>query len=132
MLTDGIIRPSTSPFSSLVLLVKMKDDTLRFCVDYQALNVATMKDQFPISMVEELLSSAKIFPKLDLRARYHQVWIHPNDVDKIALQTHDGHFEILVMPFGLTNAPSTSKSLMNSTFRKVLCKSDSYFFLMIF
>lgn len=74
MLSEGVIRPSTSPFSAPVLLVKKKDGTWRFCVDYWALNAITAKYQFPILTVEEFLdeiTGTKVFLKLGLCAGYH-------------------------------------------------------------
>jgi hypothetical protein len=131
MLQQGVIGPSCSAFSVPVLLVKKADNSGQFCVNYRALNVQMVKDKFPIPVVEELLDelrAATFLTKLDLRSGYHQVGMHPEDVDKTTFRTHQGLFEFLVMPFSLSNAPTTFQVLMNEVLRLFRRKSMLIFF----
>ena len=123
LVDKGFIRPSTSPFASPVLLVPKPNGTWRLCVDYRALNLATVKSKYPLPRLEDLfhqLHGAKYFSKLDFTSGYWQIAMDPSDVHKTAFTTRYGLFEWLVMPFGLTSAPSTFQRAMHALFHDLL------------
>lgn len=122
-LDAGIIRPSSSPVGAGFFFVDKKDKTLRPCIDYRGLNQITIKNKYPLPLINSAfqpLHSATIFSKLDLRNAYHLVRIRKGDEWKTAFNTPLGHFEYLVMPFGLTNAPAVFQALVNDILRDFL------------
>lgn len=117
LLDAGLIQPSKAPNGAPVLFQKRQDGSMRMCVDYRALNKVTVKNKYPVPLVQDLmdrLSKASWFTKLDLRSGYWQVRIAEGDEPKTTCVTRYGSYEFLVMPFGLTNAPTTFCNLMNN------------------
>ena len=116
MLEQGIIKVSSSPWSSPVVLVKKKDGSTRFCVDDRKLNAVTRKDSYPLPRIDDVLDSltgSKYFTTLDLQSGYHQVAMSPDSQDKTAFVTHAGVYSYDVMSFGLCNAPPCFQRLMS-------------------
>lgn len=131
MLAQGLIQPSTILFSSPVLLVKKKDGTYRFYVDFRQLNAITAKSKFLVLVFDQLmdeLTHASWFSNLDLRAGFHQILLHPGEEHKTTFQTHLGQYEFRVMAFGLTGAPGSFQGAMNVTLAPGLCKFVIVFF----
>ena len=116
MLSGGQIEPSDSPWSAPVVLVTKKDGGTRFCVDYRRLNLATVKDAYPLPHIDDtldILAGKRWFSTMDLASGYWQVSLSPEARCKTAFATHSGLFQFRVKPFGLCNAPATFERLMD-------------------
>ena len=132
MLSQGVIQPSSSPWSSPIVLVKKKDGSYRFCIDYRKLNSITKIDAHPLPRVDDLLEALNgntIFSTLDLHSGYWQVGMHPCDREKAAFTTPEGLYEFLRLPYGLSNAPATFSRaigivLSGLTYAECLCYFD--------
>jgi hypothetical protein len=112
----GFIRHSSSPWGAPVLFVEKKVGTQRMCVDYRSLNEVTIKNKYPLPLIEDLfdqMKGASLFSKIDLRSGYHQLKIRELDIPKTTFCTRYGLYEYTVMSFGLTNAPAYFMYLMN-------------------
>ena len=117
MLASDVIRPSNSPWASPVVMVRKKDGSLRFCVDFRQLNPATVKDAHPLPRIDDLLDAihgARWFSTNDLKSGYWQVPITECDKATTAFRTSSGQlYEFNQVPFGLCNAPATFSRLMD-------------------
>jgi len=119
-LANGFIQRSSSPAAAPIPFAKKKDGGLRLCVDYRALNKVTVKDQYPLPVISEMLDrvrEARIFTKLDLRGASNLIRIKEGDEYKMAFRTRYGQFEYRGMPFGLINAPATFPSYIDDCLR---------------
>ena len=117
MLKMNIIEPSTSPYSSPVVIVKKKDGSNRFCIDFRGLNSQTVFDAEPMPDADQIfskLATNTIFSKLDLSKGYWQVPLTPSSKMLTAFQSPKGLFQFRVMPFGLVTAPATFSRLMRN------------------
>jgi hypothetical protein len=123
MLKQGKITPSKSPAGAPILFVPKKNGKLRLCVDYRGLNNVTVKNKYPLPLMDPLreqVKGATLFTKFDLRDGYYLIRIKEGDEWKTAFRTQYGQFEYNVMPFGLCNAPATFQGMMNEVLREFL------------
>lgn len=130
MQKNGIIKPSESSWASPVVLVRKRDGTLRFCVDYRSLNSVTKPDLFPLPKITDLLDQlgrSRYFSTLDLKSGYWQIKVHTDSQEKTAFITHKGLFEFKVMPFGVTNAPAVFQRLMQRVLSGLQSESAAEF-----
>ena len=123
LLDKSFIRPSTSPWRAPILFAKEKDKTLRLCIDYRQLNRVMIKNQYPLSSIDDLfdqLRGARVYSKIDLYTGYHQLRVREANIPKTGFRTWYRHFKFTMMPFGLTNAPAAFMDLMYRVFQPYL------------
>ena len=120
MLDAGVIKPSVSDWASAPVLIRKRDGTVRYCLDFRALNAISTKDVYPLPLVEDCLDTltgSQWFSKLDANCAYWQIGIREEDRKKTAFITKYGLFEHVKMPFGLCNAPATFSRAINLVLR---------------
>ena len=123
MLDGGTICPSQSPWCNAVVLVRKKDGTLRFCIDFRRLNAKTRKDSHPLPRGPETMESlvgARYFSMMDLKSGFWQVKMSEESRQYTAFTVGSlGIYEFLRMPYGLCNAPATFQRLMQNCLGKL-------------
>lgn len=127
LLKEGVIRPSRSPYSSPIVLVRKKTGDLRLCVDYRELNKITVKDNFPSPLIDDQidkLKTKKYFSHLDLKNGFHHVRVNEASVPYTSFITPLGQFEYLKMPFGLANAPKVFSRFTQQIFTDLINKNE--------
>jgi IS1 family transposase len=125
MLAEGVIRPSSSNYASPVTLVPKKDGSTLFCVDYRRLNDITIKDQYPLPLIQDIfdhLGGSTIFSTIDLKSGYWQIPVAEEHIHKTAFRCHRGLFEFTKMPFGLANAPAIFQRVMDKVLASYIGK----------
>ena len=125
MMRAGVIEPSSSPWLSPVVLVRKRDGTVRFCIDYRGLNSVTVADSHPLPRIDELLDElgdTSYFTLLDSRSAYWSINVDPQDRPKTAFSDGNRLYQFRRLPFGLSGAPTTYQRVMNVVLSSVLGK----------
>ena len=127
MLKNGVCRPSHSPWASNVVLVRKRDGSWRFAIDYRRLNGVTKKDAYSLPNMNSILDKfgSRYFSFIDIASAYWCVPVRIQDVEKTAFHTPRGQYEMVVMPFGLCNSQATFQRLMDNALEG-LDRAESY------
>lgn len=127
LLNQGVIRHSESPYASPIVLIKKKNGRTRLCIDYRPLNKKTVRDNYPMPIVEdciEYLCKKTVFTLLDLKSGFHQVKMAESSQKYTSFVTPCGQYEYLKMPFGLTNAPAVFQRFINHILKEFIVKRE--------
>ena len=131
MLRRKVIRVSSSSWLFPPVMVKEKEGSLRFCIDYRGLNKVTSKDAYPLPLpdqAQDKLHGMKYFTKLDLNSGYWQIPIRESDRQKTAFSPGPGMrlYEFNVLPFGLNGGPSSFQRIMDEVLRRLEKHKDNF------